>query len=161
MVWLCENKTWLKCKTFYTDTDIIYVKTDDIYKNIAKDVETRFDTSNSELDRPLLKSKNNWINERWIRWKNHERVCALRAKTYSYLKDNNDEDKKEKGTKRCVIKRKLKFQDYENCLKAVQIGNKKSYLEKIKLMEIVLKKIKKVIKILKILKTNNKNTAKI
>ena len=161
MVWLCENKTWLKCKTFYTDTDIIYVKTDDIYKNIAKDVETRFDTSNSELDRPLLKSKNNWINERWIRWKNQEIVCSLRVKTYSYLKDNNDEDKKEKGTKRCVIKRKLKFQDYENCLKAVQIENKKSYLEKIKLMEIVLKKIKKVIKILKILKTNNKNTAKI
>ena len=35
----------------------------------------------------------------------------LRAKTYSYLKDNNDEDKKAKGTKKCVIKRKLKFQD--------------------------------------------------
>ena len=29
---------------------------------------------------------------------------GLRAKTYSYLKDNNDEDKKEKGTKTCVIK---------------------------------------------------------
>ena len=29
---------------------------------------------------------------------------ALRAKTYSYLKDNNDEDKKAKGTKNCVKK---------------------------------------------------------
>ena len=34
---------------------------------------------------------------------------ALRAKKYSYLTDNNSEDKKAKGTKKCVIKRKLKF----------------------------------------------------
>ena len=34
---------------------------------------------------------------------------GLRVKTYNYLKDNNDEDKKPKGTKKCVIKRKLKF----------------------------------------------------
>ena len=37
---------------------------------------------------------------------------GLRAKTYSYLKDNNDEDKKAKGTKKCIIKRK--FQDYNS-----------------------------------------------
>ena len=30
----------------------------------------------------------------------------MKAKTYSYLKDNNDEDEKAKGTKKCVIKRK-------------------------------------------------------
>ena len=36
----------------------------------------------------------------------------FRAKTCSYLKDNNDKDKEAKGTKKCVIKRKLKFQDY-------------------------------------------------
>ena len=34
------------------------IKTDDIYKDIAKDVERRFDTSNYELDRPLPKGKN-------------------------------------------------------------------------------------------------------
>ena len=43
---------------------------------------------------------------------------GLRAKAYSYLKDNNDEDKKAKGTKTCVKKTTLKFQDYENCLEA-------------------------------------------
>ena len=47
--------------------------------------------------------------------------AGLRAKTYSYLKDNNDEDKKAKGTKKCIIKRKLIFQDYKNCLEAAQI----------------------------------------
>ena len=36
-------------------------------------------------------------------------LVRLRAKAYSYLKDNNDEDKKTKGTEECVIKRKLKF----------------------------------------------------
>ena len=34
---------------------IVYVKTDDIYKDIAEDVETRFDNSNYELDGPLPK----------------------------------------------------------------------------------------------------------
>ena len=58
----------------------------------------------------------------------------LRANTYSYLKDNNDKDKKAKGTKKCVIKRKLKFEDYKNCLEAAQIESKRNHLEKIKLM---------------------------
>ena len=54
----------------------------------------------------------------------------LRANTYSYLKDNNDKDKKAKGTKKCVIKRKLKLEDYKNCLEVAQIENKINYLEK-------------------------------
>ena len=47
-------------KFCYMDTGsfIVYIKTDDIYKDIAEDVETRFDTSNYELDRPLPKGKN-------------------------------------------------------------------------------------------------------
>ena len=48
------------------DGFIVYIKTDDIFKGIAEDVETRFDTSNYELDRPLPKGKkkSNWINEK-------------------------------------------------------------------------------------------------
>ena len=37
---------------------IVHVKTEDIYKDIVQDVETRIDTSNVELDKPLLKVKN-------------------------------------------------------------------------------------------------------
>ena len=37
---------------------IVYIKTDDIYTDIAEDVETRFDSSNNELDRQLPKEKN-------------------------------------------------------------------------------------------------------
>ena len=36
-----------------TDRFIAYTKTDDIYKDIAEDFETKFDTSNYKLDRPL------------------------------------------------------------------------------------------------------------
>ena len=54
----------------------------------------------------------------------------LRAKTYSYLIDDGSEDKKAKYTKICVIKRKLKFENYENCLKATQLENEKNYWEK-------------------------------
>ena len=40
-----------------TDSFIVHVKTDDIYKDIAEDVETRSDTSNFKIDRPLPKGK--------------------------------------------------------------------------------------------------------
>ena len=36
---------------------MIYIKTDYIYKDIVENAETRFDTSNHELDRPLPKGK--------------------------------------------------------------------------------------------------------
>ena len=38
-----------------THSFLVHVKTDDIYKDIAEDIERRFDTSNFELDRPLPK----------------------------------------------------------------------------------------------------------
>ena len=41
---------------------------------------------------------------------------ALRPKTYSYLTDDCKENKRAKGTKKCVIKRMIKFNDYKNCL---------------------------------------------
>ena len=113
-------------KFCYMDTGsfIVHIKTDDIYKDIAEDVETRFDTSNFEIDRPLPKGKNRKViglMKDELGGKIMKEFVGLRAKTYSYLKDNNDEDKKTKGTKSCVIKRKLKFQDYKKCLEAAQI----------------------------------------
>ena len=41
----------------FTNSFIVYERTDDIYKDMAEDVETRFDTSNHELDRPFQKGK--------------------------------------------------------------------------------------------------------
>ena len=60
---------------------------------------------------------------------------GLIAKAYGYIKDKNDENKKAKGSKKCLIKRSLKFQDYKICFEAVQIGNKvKTIYSKINLM---------------------------
>ena len=42
--------------------------------------------------------------------------AALRPKTYSYLMDEGNSDKKAIGTKKCVIKWRLKFNDYKDCL---------------------------------------------
>ena len=40
---------------------------------------------------------------------------ALRPKTCSYLTDDCEEDKKSKVTKKCVTKRRLKFNDHKDC----------------------------------------------
>ena len=53
------------------------------------------------------------------------------------------EDKTAKGTKKCVIKRKLKFENYKNCLEATQLENKINHLEK---NQIDIDSIKKIIK---------------
>ena len=55
---------------------------------------------------------------------------GLRAKAYYYLIDNDSEDKKAKSTKKCVMKRKLKFENYKNCLEATLFKTKINYLEK-------------------------------
>ena len=41
---------------------------------------------------------------------------TLRPKTYSFLTDDGKEDKKAKGTKMCIIKKMIKFNDYKKCL---------------------------------------------
>ena len=55
---------------------------------------------------------------------------GLRAKAYSYLINDSSEDNKAKSTKKCVRKRKFKFQDYKNCLEATQRENKIIHLKK-------------------------------
>ena len=67
------------------------------------------------------------------------KFVGLRAKSYSY---DNSENKKSKGTEKCVIKIKFKFENYRNCLQATQLENEINYLEKKKkLTLIVLKKL--------------------
>ena len=94
-----------KAKLCYMDTDsfIVHVKTDDIYKDSSEDVETRFDTSNNKT--------NHYQREKWIKKANRlmkdklggeimKEFAGLRAKTYSYLRDDGSEDKKAKSTKK-------------------------------------------------------------
>ena len=99
-------------KLCYIDTDslIVHVKTNVIYIDIAQDIKTRFDTSNFQLDRPFPKRKNKTVIglvKDELAGKLSKQFVGLTAKLSSYLKDNNDVDEKGKGTKKCVIKRKL------------------------------------------------------
>ena len=104
-------------KLCYMDTDsfVINIKTNDFYEDIANDVEKRFDTSNYECNRPLPIGKNKKViglMKDELRGKIITEFVTLRPKTYSYLTDDGKEDKKTKGTKKCVIKRMIKFNDY-------------------------------------------------
>ena len=72
---------------------------------------------------------------------------ALRAKTNTYLTNQGDENKKARGTKKPVIKRKLKIEDYKNFLEVTQLAHKINSAEKNKLdLESLKKNYKTFIK---------------
>ena len=132
-------------KLCYMDTDsfVMNIKTEDFYKDIANDVEKRFDTPNYDVNRPLPTGKNKKViglMKDELGGKIITEFVTLRPKTYSYLINNFKEDKKAKGTKKCIIKRMIKFNDYKNCLlkdeiilKSQQrfISKKHDYIQKI------------------------------
>ena len=108
-------------KLCYMDTDsfIMNIKTNDFYEDIANDVENRFDTSNYEVNRPLPMGKNKKViglMKDELGGKIITEFLTLRPKTYSFLTDDGKEGKKAKGTKKCKIKKMIKFNDYKKCL---------------------------------------------
>ena len=110
-----------KVKLCYTDMDtfIINIKTNYFYEDISDDVECKFDTSNYEVKRPLPIGKNKKVIDLMkdeLGGKIITEFATLRPKTYSFLTDDGREDKKAKGTKKCVIKKMIKFNDYKKCL---------------------------------------------
>ena len=120
-----------RAKLCYTDTDnfIINIITEDFFQDIADDVTKWFDTSNyDENDKiPLPMGMNKKVYGFFkdeLGGKIMKEFVALRAKKYIYLIDSYDDDydknkiinKKAKGTKKCVIKRELMFENYKDCL---------------------------------------------
>ena len=97
-------------KFCYMDIDsfIMSIKTEDFYKDIANDVEKRFDTSSYEVDRPLSTGKNKKViglMKDELGGKIITEFVALRPKTYSYLTDDYKEDKKSKRNKEMCDKK--------------------------------------------------------
>ena len=112
-----------RAKLCYTDTDsiIIHIITEDFSEDISNDVEIQYDTSNYDENykRPLPIGKNKKVFGLFkdeLGGRIVKEFCALRAKAYSYLMDNDSEVKKSKGTKKCVIKRQIMFDNYTDCL---------------------------------------------
>ena len=107
----------------YMDADsfIIYIKTEDFYKDISNDVEKWFDASSydEKNERPLPISKNKksiGFFKDELGGKIMKEFVALRAKAYAFLMEDGSEREKAKGTKKCVIKHKLTFGDYKDSL---------------------------------------------
>lgn len=74
-----------------TDSFIVHGTPKDIYEDIAKDVEKRFDTSDYEDQKisyqKKAKQKNHWLNAKSNRWKNQEKICGNKSKsTYLFNK---------------------------------------------------------------------------
>ena len=115
---------------YYTDTDsfVVHIKTEDLFEDISDDIERWFDISNYNENnkRPLPIAKNKKVPGLFkdeLGGKIITEVVALRAKTCAYLTDDNSEHKKAKGTKKCVIKQKIMFENYKNFL----FNNKTAY----------------------------------
>ena len=105
-----------KAKLCYMDTDsfVLNIFTKDRFEDNNNDVERWFDTSNYDKNdkRPLqigVNKKVIGIFKDELGGKIMKEFCVFRAKTYTYLMEDDSEMKKAKGVKRCVIKRRLIF----------------------------------------------------
>ena len=111
-----------KLKLCYMDTDsLIYsIETKYFYKDIANDVESRFDTSGypNDILRPLPAVKNEKVIgliKDELGGEIMKEFISLRPKMYSY-RVGSSEPKKCKGIKKCVLKKTISFKDYKKCL---------------------------------------------
>ena len=112
-----------KVQLCYQDTDslVYHIKTKMFYEDIADDVKARFDTSNypKNIDRPLEKGINKMVINLMKDELNGEimtEFVALRPKLYAYKQLNGKVGKRAKGTKKCVVKKAITFEDYVECL---------------------------------------------
>ena len=112
-----------KAKLCYMDTDssVIHIFTEDFFEGIASDAERWFDTSNYDKNdrKPLqigLNKKVIGLFKDELRGKIIKEFCALRAKSYTYLMDDDNEKKKAKEIKKCITKRRIMFESYKDSL---------------------------------------------
>ena len=112
-----------KAKLCYMETDsfVINIFTEDFSEDINNDVERWFDTANCDQNEkiPLPMDMNKKVIGMFkdeLGGKIIKDLCVLRAKTYTYLMDDDTEHKKTKGTKEYTIKRRLMFENYKDSL---------------------------------------------
>ena len=83
-------------------------------------LKKKYDTSYYICERPLPMGKNKKVIDLMtdeLGGKIMKEFVGLRPKCYAYLMGDDKVDKKAKGTKKCVIKKCIKFNSYEECLK--------------------------------------------
>ena len=112
-----------KLKLCYMDAGsfIIHVETKDFYRDITDDVNEWFDTSNYDKNdkRPLPIGINKKVLSMFkdeLGGKIMTEFVALRAKAYAFKNEDGSEHKKAEGTKKCVVKKGLTFENYKEAL---------------------------------------------
>ena len=112
-----------KAKLLFTDTDsfLYEIQTEDFYKDIAGDVRDRFDTSEYKEDHPSgiptgINKKVLGMFKDEVKGKIIKEFVGLRAKLYSFIIGDGEENKKCKGVKKQVVKESITHEDYKTCL---------------------------------------------
>ena len=112
-----------KAELLFTDTAslIYHIYTDDFYKDISYDIETKFDTSDYPPDHPsgILTGVNKKVIGMFkdeVAGKQITCFVGLRPKLYSFKIDESKEVRKFKGIKKNVVKKGIEFEDYVQCL---------------------------------------------
>ncbi len=107
----------------FTDTDSLCygIKADDFYQDISGDVDAWFDTSNYNKDHPSKIPTGR--NKKVVGMMKDEcggkqivEFVGLQSKLYAYKMDEGEEEKKCKGVKKNVVRNKITFDDYRDCL---------------------------------------------
>ena len=130
-----------KVRLCYKDTDsfVFEIRAEDFYRDVAKNVEKRFDTSGYSKDenKPIPIGKNKKVTDLMKDepgGKIMTDFVVLREKMYAYRKidslaaqyEHKEAGEKHcKGTKKCVVAEGLTFDDYKTCL----FGGKTIYRE--------------------------------
>ena len=112
-----------KAELLFTDTDsfLYLIHTDDFYKNISRDIKKKFDTSDYPSNHPsgILTGVNKKVIGMFkdeVAGKQITCFVGLRPKLYSFRIEEDKEVRKCKGIKKNVVKKKLDFDDYVQCL---------------------------------------------
>ena len=118
-----KNKYKNKAELLFTDTDSLtyQIKTDDFYKDISRDIETKFDTSDYPPNQPsgIIRGVNKKVIGMFkdeVAGKQITCFVGLRPKLYSFRIEEDKQVLKCKGIKKNVVKKTLDFDDYTDCL---------------------------------------------
>ena len=100
---------------------IYHITTDDFYKDISKDIKTKFDVSDYPSDHKsgILTGVNKKVIGMFkdeVAGKQITHFVGLRPKLYSFKVEESGLTKKCKGVKKNVIKKNITFEDYVHCL---------------------------------------------
>ena len=112
-----------KAELLFTDTDsLMYqIYTDDFYKDISPDILSKFDTSDYDPNHPSgiptgVNKKVIGMFKDEVAGKQITRFVGLRPKLYTFEIEEDKEVRKCKGIKKYVVKKRLNFDDYLQCL---------------------------------------------